>query len=267
VDDRPVVLLYGATPSYRDLAEGATADAVTGRDVAQLNLNLIRLGDVERAAVAGALDQFSWATKAGVEALQAHLHVEETGALDRGAVVFLPGPVRVERVAAGRGRPAGGLVLTATSTERRVALNLDTGLVTEVRRGQAAQVTLPSGQVVAGRVATVGAVATAPSEGSGDSPSAPTVAVSVRLSGRSGRLDAAPVTVTITTAVVRDTLVVPIVALLASAGGGYAVERVEPSGRHVLEPVTLGMFDDADGVVQVTSDHLAAGQRVVVPAS
>jgi hypothetical protein len=32
-------------------------------------------------------------------------------------------------------------------------------------------------------------------------------------------------------------------------------------------PVTLGLFDDAEGLVQVTGPALAAGQRVVVPAS
>ena len=32
-------------------------------------------------------------------------------------------------------------------------------------------------------------------------------------------------------------------------------------------PVTLGLFDDAAGLVQVSGPGLAAGQRVVVPAS
>jgi hypothetical protein len=31
-------------------------------------------------------------------------------------------------------------------------------------------------------------------------------------------------------------------------------------------PVTLGLFDDAAGLVQVSGSGLAAGQRVVVPA-
>jgi hypothetical protein len=32
-------------------------------------------------------------------------------------------------------------------------------------------------------------------------------------------------------------------------------------------PVDLGLFDDADGLVQVLGSGLKAGQRVVVPAS
>ncbi len=32
-------------------------------------------------------------------------------------------------------------------------------------------------------------------------------------------------------------------------------------------PVSLGLFDDAEGLVQVTGSGLAAGQKVVVPSS
>jgi len=32
-----------------------------------------------------------------------------------------------------------------------------------------------------------------------------------------------------------------------------------------LVPVTLGLFDDADGLVQVSGSQVSAGQRVVVP--
>ena len=49
------------------------------------------------------------------------------------------------------------------------------------------------------------------------------------------------------------------------SGGGYAVEEVTGSGRHYLVPVSLGLFDDADGLVQVIGPGLAAGQHVVVP--
>ena len=71
--------------------------------------------------------------------------------------------------------------------------------------------------------------------------------------------------VTITTGTVTNALVVPVDALLAQSGGGYAVEVVGAHGIHHLVPVTLGLFDDADGLVQVTGTGLAAGQRVVVP--
>ena len=38
-------------------------------------------------------------------------------------------------------------------------------------------------------------------------------------------------------------------------------------GTHHLVGVTLGLFDDDAGLVQVTGTGLAAGQRVVVPSS
>ena len=63
-----------------------------------------------------------------------------------------------------------------------------------------------------------------------------------------------------------DAYVVPVDALLALAGGGYALEVVGAHGVHHLEAVSLGLFDDADGLVQVSGAGLGAGQQVVVPA-
>jgi hypothetical protein len=60
---------------------------------------------------------------------------------------------------------------------------------------------------------------------------------------------------------------VPVTALVALAGGGYAVETVAGDGRQQLVPVRLGMFDPAGGRVQVESSRLSAGQRVVVPST
>ena len=71
----------------------------------------------------------------------------------------------------------------------------------------------------------------------------------------------------ITTATVRDALVVPVTALLAQSAGGYAVEVIGAAGRNHLLPVTLGLFDDADGLVQVTGAGLTAGQTVVVAST
>ena len=59
---------------------------------------------------------------------------------------------------------------------------------------------------------------------------------------------------------------VPVNALLALANGGYALEEIGTGGAHQLVAVNLGLFDDQDGLVQVTGSGLAAGQRVVVPS-
>jgi hypothetical protein len=112
-------------------------------------------------------------------------------------------------------------------------------------------------------VSAVGKVASAP-QGSGT----PTITVYVTPTdpAATGSLDQAPVEVSITTAGVRDALVVPVDALLALAGGGYAVETAGTAAARHLVPVSPGLFDDADGLVQVTGPGLSAGQQIVVPA-
>ena len=112
-------------------------------------------------------------------------------------------------------------------------------------------------------------VATTPSSSGhgGEEESAPTVEVLATPTdpAATGQLDQAPVNVEITTEHVENVLAVPVDALLALAGGGYAVEVAE--GRlHRLVAVTVGLFDDAEGLVQV-SGQLSPGQRVVVPAT
>ena len=71
--------------------------------------------------------------------------------------------------------------------------------------------------------------------------------------------------VSITTGSVKNALVVPVNALLALASGGYAVE-VAAGGAHHLVGVQLGLFDDADGLVQIIGGGLTPGTRVVVPS-
>jgi hypothetical protein len=274
VDGAPVVLLYGSTPAYRTLAEGVTASAVSGKDVAQLNHDLVALGYAHAAEVDRAWDDFSWGTRAGVERLQHHLGVDRTGKLDLGDVVFLPRAARVTAHQATLGGPAAGPVLRASSTARTVTVALDPSLQAEIKSGDPVVVTLPNGTTTPGRITSVGTVATvessgpADSGGSGGSHSGPTVRVEIRLlhPAATGRLDQALVEVAITGQTAHHALAVPVTALLARAGGGYAVEVVGGDGTHHLVPVRPGLFDDADGLVQVSESGLVAGQHVVVPS-
>jgi len=262
VDEAPVVLLHGATPAYRALAEGAT-----GRDVAQLNHDLVALRYLDRSEVDSAWDEFNWATRSGVEKLQKHLGVDQTGALSLGEVVFLPTAARVTTLRAGLGAPAAGPVLQASSTARRVSVALDPDLQAEVRADDRVTITLPDGGTTPGRVTSVGRVATVPSSNSGGSDSGPTVPVHIRLTHpkATGSLDQALVEVAITDQTVHNVLAVPVSALLARAGGGYSVEVVAGDGMHHLVPVRQGLFDDAAGMVQASGPGLAAGEHVVVP--
>jgi hypothetical protein len=266
VDGSPVVLLYGSTPAYRTLA----ADA-TGSDVAELNHDLMALGDVKKSNVDSASDEFGWATKAGVEKLQEHLGVDQTGELELGQVVFLPTAARVTGVRATLGGPATGTVLSATSTTREVSADLDAGLQSQVRKGDKVTITLPDNSTTPGGVSSVGKVASTPSSSGPGGPgsSSPTVRVRIRPTrpADTGTLDRAPVQVAITSTTAHNVLAVPVSALLALAGGGYAVEVVGSGGARRLVPVRLGLFDDAAGLVQVSGLGLVGGLRVVVPAS
>jgi hypothetical protein len=187
------------------------------------------------------------------------------------SVTFAPGPVRVTSVTPAPGQAVqAGPVLSVSSTRHQVAIQLDAAQQSQIQVGDRVVVTLPDNSSTPGVVAGVGKVATVPSsdQGNGGS-STPTIEVDVRLlrEGAAGSLDQAPVSVSITTGTASNVLVVPVNALLALAGGGYAVEVAGPGGARHLVAVTLGLFDDADGLVQVSGSALHPGQRVVVPSS
>jgi hypothetical protein len=265
VNGQPVVLLAGSTPAYRALSEGALASDTSGADVAELNADLVTLGYATAAEIPAHSDEFTWWTAAALKKLQAHLGLEQTGTLDLGQAVFLPAAVRVSAVSAIPGAPAapGQAIMTATGTDRQVSIALDASQQSEVKVGNPVSIVLPTGASTPGVVSSVGAIATVPQGGG-----TPTVPVTVTPTdpAATGHLDQAPVQVTITTAQVSDAIVVPVDALLALSEGGYGVEVVGAGNAHHLVPVSLGLFDDADGLVQVTGAALAAGQRVVVPA-
>jgi hypothetical protein len=288
VNDRPVVLLYGSTPAYRALSAGAT-----GPDVAELNTDLVALGYATSAQLSRTSASFGAATAAALAKLQAALGVTQTGTLSLGQAVFEPTAVRVTSVSVqpGGGAQTGETVLQGTSTTREVQVALDASQQTDAAVGDKVSITLPNNQTSPGVVSSVGTVATCPSSsgsgGSGSSSAAPgtgtcssassgssttpTITVDVTPSdpAATGTWDQAPVQVGITTASVPDAVVVPVTALLARPGGGYAVEvvgaGVGTSNR--LVSVSLGLFDDADGLVQVAGSGLAAGQKVVVAST
>jgi hypothetical protein len=260
VDGRPVLLLYGRVTAWRAFRPGMSP----GRDVAELNANLRALG-----YGGGSGDRFTAATSRAIMALQADHGLARTGVLPLGSVVFKPEAVRVTSATATLGQAVqAGPVLSVSSTRHRVTIKLDVAYQTRVKVGDPVTITLPDGRTTPGRVSAVGSVAsTPPDNGSGDS--TPTIDVSVRLlqPAAAGRLVQAPVSVAITTGSVDNALVVPVNALLALAGGGYAVEVVDAAGVHRLVPVTLGLFDDGQGLVEASGSGLRAGQRIVVPAS
>jgi hypothetical protein len=251
VDERPVLLLCGSVPAYRDLYVGRR-----GKDVRQLNHDLHKLGDA-----------FTTRTRKSLERLQRRVGAHASGRLDLGAAVFLPSAARVAKVSAQLGAVArpGALVVDATSDELRVQLALDPAEQGSVKQGDKAQITLPGTTAVAGTVEAFGRLA--PSAAKDGAPADATIPTSIRLDDPSQArgLESAPVQVDITTTGVEDVLSVPVTALVGRAGGGFAVEVVRAGGRRELVAVRLGLFDTAGGRVEVDG-ALRAGERVVVPS-
>jgi HlyD family secretion protein len=282
LDGHPVPLWYGTRPAWRAFGLGMAA----GSDVRQLEANLVALGfDPDRAITVDG--HYSWATAAAVKRWQQASGRARTGAVPLGQVVFWPGPIRVATVTATVGAPleAGTAILTATSTRPQVTVALDPALQQLVRRGDRVEVTLPDGKTTPGTVARVSRVATQPSTGSGQNggqsegqgeggsgngtgSGQATVQVTIRLANprAAGGLDQAPVQVAITTQAHQGVLAVPINALLAQPGGGYAVEVVQGGSRRRLA-VRTGLFDETAGLVEVQGAGLAEGMKVQVPAS
>ena len=254
----PVVLLYGSVPSWRSLSEGSA-----GADVYQLNHDLVRLGDASRSDISTlGWDYYSWETKAGVENLQSAAGISSpSGSLSLGSVVFEPTAIRVTNQVGSLGGSATGPVLSGTSDQRVVSIALSTSQESQVAAGDAVSVTLPDGSSVPGTISSVGTVA------SGSAGNA-TVPVTVKLTDprAAGTLDQAPVTVQITTGSAGHVLAVPVGALVAQPSGGYAVEVAGAGNARRLVPVTVGLFDDSSGMVQVTG-NLTPGEHVVVPAT
>jgi len=287
---KPVLLMYGEVPAYRELSEGVEE----GADVRQLERNLAALG-YEPGTVDG---EFTSSTAAAVSAWQEDLGLEATGAVELGRVAFLPGPRRVtdvqvtlgQSIGAGGGgggdqsdapasdspkkgearpesdgdeeasEPGSVPVMKTSSTQRVVSVELSADQQSIAHRGQRVGVLLPGGEEARGKVRRIVATEDSSEEAAGGE-AEPGVEVSVSLVGKTKvpALDGAAVSVLFTQSVRRDVLSVPLTALLAIGGERFAVIAVEAGQRRRIA-VTPGLA--ADGYVEVEGKGLAAGMRV-----
>jgi peptidoglycan hydrolase-like protein with peptidoglycan-binding domain len=255
IDGRPTgFLLFGDRPAWRDLGPSATP----GPDILALKENLRALGYLPgTTALTSAWDP---STTAAIKSWQKALGLPITVGLPLGSVVFRPGPLRVgaQTVALGDAIGPGTPLYDTTDATAQVTAELRADLRHLVHVGDQVSILLPGGATAKGSISTIGAVAHPSPDGSST-----TITLSVTLDDPSvaASYDQATVSVAITTAVAKDVLAVPVTALLALRGGGYAVEVVRgPTSQ--LVPVVPGMF--ASGEVAVTGTGLAAGDLVVV---
>lgn len=258
VSGRPVVLLEGALPAYRDLRTGAH-----GPDVAQLQKALEGLG----YAVSDPSGTFGSSTTSAVRRLYADRGYDPPeGApkdevrLPIGEVAFLAGlPGRVDRIDATLGARPTAALLTVSSGRAVVTGTLAPGDRALVRPGQAAEIESELlGTRTRGTVASVGRL-----EERNGVPGHP---IAIRPTGAlDPRLLDADVRVTIAAARTSGpVLVVPLSAVTARADGSSVVSVVGADGAARVVRVRLGL--DADGSVAVTPEggDLRAGDHVVV---
>jgi peptidoglycan hydrolase-like protein with peptidoglycan-binding domain len=248
-DKRAAFLMYGALPAWRDFTPWMS----DGEDVRQLERNLRALG-YDPGTVD---DNWDSDTTAAVEDFQADRGLDETGSLKLGTIVFRTEATRIAeaKAAVGDTLAPGRPLASVSSTRRVITVKLDATRQQLAKVGEKVTVDMPEGGTANGRISDVGTVATAASRDAD-----PTIDVTVELRGKSARgtrLDQAPVTVNVAVDQRKGVLAVPIKALLARQGEGYAVETT--SGRFI--PVEPGLY--ADDWVEVTGSGLQEGMKVV----
>ena len=260
VDMRPVVVLVGAVPAYRTLAEGTA-----GADVVQLEENLAALG------YGGFVvdDTFTHSTAGAVRQWQRDLGARDSGAVEFGTIYFLPQPVRVASVAVRKGAPVGRgeSIIGYTDVDRIVVAAVDADQVALAPIDGTVRVSLGPDADAEGRIVRVMVDEPAPSSDTQrpQTGAAERFSLLIRVDREetAGVRDGASVTVTLAGKRRDGVLAVPVIALLALREGGYGVELVEGATSRVV-PVTTGLF--ARGMVEVSGDQLRDGMIVATAA-
>jgi peptidoglycan hydrolase-like protein with peptidoglycan-binding domain len=272
VDQRPIPLLYGTVPFYRQLGPGSE-----GADVRQLERNLSALGYRDFTVD----DEYTSGTARAVRHWQEDLGVTETGTVAPGDAVVAAAQVRVDTVnlVVGASAQPGAAVLTGTGTGHSAFVQLPVAARGYARLGQVVTIQLPSNRTVRGKVVSIGSAAAAqsadtdgtagqsggqpsPCQGTGCPQSVTVEAQVTSPAAELGGLDQGPVSVTFSADTRRGVLSVPITALTIGPGGGFAVVVVDATGRHPV-PVQTGLF--TSGRVEVSGEGIAAGVEVEVP--
>jgi hypothetical protein len=175
----------------------------------------------------------------------------------------------------GSGGGSATAILATTSTKLVVTVDLDATKQSEAKVGEPVTVELPNGNTVNGKVTAVSPIAQSSSNNgnngnggngnngngnNGNGSSGATIPVTVSLSGHQAGagLDQAAVSVNFSKAKASNVLSVPVTALLATAGGGYAVQAA--AAPHTLIPVTTGLF--AAGYVEISGAGIYPGLAV-----
>ncbi|MBM7789774.1 peptidoglycan-binding protein [Tenggerimyces flavus] len=260
IDMRPVILLVGSLPAWRNLAPG-----VEGRDVRQLEENLRALG-YEGFTVD---NRYTSRTAAAVRDWQQDHALLRTGEVELGRVVFWPTAVRVDTVEATPGKAivAGDVVLHHTGTARNVYAELEVEQAGLARAGANVQLAVPGRPAIQGRISRIGNDIAQPAttESEAPAPEEPMITLTITIANQQalGTITGAPVDVQLVGDRRNDVLTVPVAALLALREGGHGLEIVDGDRRSIV-PVETGLF--AAGRVEVSGAGIEAGTVVGMAA-
>lgn len=234
-------------------------EPMTGDDVLQLERALDELGFGDAGLVVDGI--FTAETKQSVMEFETSVGLDGDGRIVVGEVLFLPAAVRVadRLVSTGTRVNAGAPLLEVTGQDTVITVELPAADQGTMEEGMAVTVVLPDGTEAAATVTSVATVASV----SANNTTVFEVEIVLDDATAAAGLDEAPVDVLVVSDSVEGVLAVPVAALLALAEGGYAVEVDLGGGSTSVVAVNPGFF--ADGLVEVESDVLDAGDRVVIP--
>jgi len=252
IDNEPVTVWYGSLPPYRQLSNGDV-----GTDVEQLEANLVGLGyDPDGTVTVD--DEFTTNTQDMVERWQQDVGMTVDGVVDVDDVVVSSGPVVVLDILAAGSPATGPIVGLALADSLGVTVPVAVGESDDWALGQAVTVVTADDAEWSATVSEIGTIPTESPNGSN------TIEVRVALDNSDVTdLIAGAVTVRTITDGVYGVVAVPTRSLVALAEGGFGVEKIGPDGTAALVGVSVGAFDD--GLVEITSGDIVAGDKVVVP--
>ncbi|MGC0312116.1 hypothetical protein [Kitasatospora acidiphila] len=203
---------------------------------------------------------------AAIKRWQKAVGLPQTGSLGIGDVVVLPGAIRIGALQTQLGEQGAEALMSVTPTDKVVTVPVDPANVGSIKQGDKVTISLPDSSTTPGTVSGVG-TAVKGNAGSNSAAGAgpggpPTVDVTVAIDDPSTvkNFDSATVQVAFVSATATGVLAVPVGALLALSGGGYALQ-LQGGG---LVAVQTGMF--AKGMVAITGNGIAAGTQVVTAA-
>ncbi|MFF8957940.1 peptidoglycan-binding protein [Streptomyces sp. NPDC014894] len=259
LNDKPVTLLYGPVPMFREMKDGDR-----GSDVLQLERNLRDLGYGSKLYVDVWYDR---ATEDAVKRWQKSLNRETTGRVGKGDVVFQPDRVKVVEADAALADQVGPAepVLTIASARPVVRARLDQTDGALTAKGTGVEVTLPSGRTASGEVVGTVRPEEAGAEGGEGGPEGITVEVVLDggANAASGEDASATASVKFVSEAREGVLAVPVEAIVALRGenGGYGLEIVRDGATRTVR-VETGMT--ADGRIEVSGPELREGLTVEV---